>query len=262
MSFFRHEEIYRPMDSKNVPGRTCTTAPGLIGTMSFRLAIPRQVALPQSLPPLHQPRRILQELVQEYNRIAANGKPSLNSVSHSRGQPQNMMHLKTLHPPARLATPSISFQHLAAESPIGVRTKPQSWPFGPDPSQRVTCTFNKPLPLRLRKSNYQSSERRQKSILIPRFQAHSRQKIRADHLQAIPSGLVAPKHQARCLECLLDDRQLALVGLEIEDFPRFRFLAGQVLRDLPFEFLLGQFARFVQPGCTIEPLTVPPRHLR
>ena len=40
-----------------------TTAPCLIGTMSFQLAIPRQVALPQSLPPLHQPRRILQELV-------------------------------------------------------------------------------------------------------------------------------------------------------------------------------------------------------
>ena len=40
-----------------------TTAPGLIGTISFRLAIPRQVALPQSPPPLHQPRRILQESV-------------------------------------------------------------------------------------------------------------------------------------------------------------------------------------------------------
>ena len=41
-----------------------TTAPGLIGTMSFQLAIPRQVALPQSLPPLHQPGRILQDSAQ------------------------------------------------------------------------------------------------------------------------------------------------------------------------------------------------------
>jgi len=32
-----------------------TTAPGLIGTMSFQLAIPWRVALPQSPPPLHQP---------------------------------------------------------------------------------------------------------------------------------------------------------------------------------------------------------------
>ena len=69
-----------------------TTAPGLIGTMIFQLAIPRQVALPQSLPPLHQPRHILQELVQAV--IAANGKPSLNSVSHPRGQPQLLEELE------------------------------------------------------------------------------------------------------------------------------------------------------------------------
>jgi hypothetical protein len=40
--------------------RSRKTAPPLIETMSFRLAIPRQVALPQSLPPLHQPAAILQ----------------------------------------------------------------------------------------------------------------------------------------------------------------------------------------------------------
>ena len=89
MSFFRHEEIYRPMDSANCRGGLGTTAPGLIGTMSFQLAIPRQVALPQSPPPLHQPRRILQDSAQQYNRIAANGKQSLNCVSHPRGQPHS-----------------------------------------------------------------------------------------------------------------------------------------------------------------------------
>ena len=41
--------------------RSRKTAPPLIGTVSFRLAIPWQVALLQSLPPLHQPARILQE---------------------------------------------------------------------------------------------------------------------------------------------------------------------------------------------------------
>jgi len=41
--------------------RSLKTAPPLIETMSFRLAIPWQVALLQSLPPLHQPARILQE---------------------------------------------------------------------------------------------------------------------------------------------------------------------------------------------------------
>jgi hypothetical protein len=37
------------------------TTPSLIETMSFRLAIPWRVALLQSLPPLHQSARILQE---------------------------------------------------------------------------------------------------------------------------------------------------------------------------------------------------------
>lgn len=38
------------------------TAPPLIGTMSFQLALPWQVALQQSLPLLHQPGAILQEI--------------------------------------------------------------------------------------------------------------------------------------------------------------------------------------------------------
>ena len=71
MSFFRHEEIYRPMDNRNVPGRPWHHRPGLLGTMSFQPAIPRQVALPQSLPPLHQPRRILQESAQAVQSICS-----------------------------------------------------------------------------------------------------------------------------------------------------------------------------------------------
>jgi hypothetical protein len=40
MSFLRHGEIYRPMYSPPTPGRPVLDRPGLIGTMSFRLAIP------------------------------------------------------------------------------------------------------------------------------------------------------------------------------------------------------------------------------
>src|SRR3990172_3584024 len=43
---------------KSIPAiraRSPRTAPSLIERMSFRLAIPWQVALPQSPPPLHQP---------------------------------------------------------------------------------------------------------------------------------------------------------------------------------------------------------------
>ncbi len=62
MSFLRHGEIYRPMSLQAVcRGGLATTAPPLIGSMSFRLVIPWRVALPQSPPPLRQPGRILQQ---------------------------------------------------------------------------------------------------------------------------------------------------------------------------------------------------------
>ena len=109
-----------------------------------------------------------------------------------------MMDLKILHSPARLATPAISLQDFAAELAISFRLKPQAWPFGSDSFQSVTCTFFKELlPLRLRKTKDQPSEARQESILVTRLQAHSRQKIRTDHLQAVAARLVAPQHQSR-----------------------------------------------------------------
>ena len=40
MSFLRHREIYRPMVAGKTPERPGCDRPGLIGTMSFRLAIP------------------------------------------------------------------------------------------------------------------------------------------------------------------------------------------------------------------------------
>jgi hypothetical protein len=58
MSFLRHEEIYRPIKFSTGAARA-RTARGLIGSMSFRLAIPWWVALPQGPPPLHQPVRIV-----------------------------------------------------------------------------------------------------------------------------------------------------------------------------------------------------------
>ena len=59
--------------------------------------------------------------------------------------------------------------------------------------------FKKLLPLRLRKTNYQLGEGRQSSVLVAGLQAHARQKIRANRLQAIAPGLVAAEHQTRRL---------------------------------------------------------------
>ena len=125
-------------------------------------------------------------------------------------------------------------------------------------SKRLLHFFQELLSLRLWKSNDQPSEARQDCIMITHLQTHSLQKIRADHLQIVASRLIAPKHETRCFKRLLNDRQLVLVGLEVENFPRFGFLSGQVFRYFSFEFLFGKFARFMQPGCTIEPLTARP----
>jgi hypothetical protein len=66
-------------------------------------------------------------------------------------------------------------------------------------SKRHLDIFKQLLPLRLRKTNYQPGEGRQESVLVAGLQAHSRQKtIRADHLQAIATGLIVAEHQGRC----------------------------------------------------------------
>ena len=54
MSFLRHREIYRPMVTGKTPERSGCDRSGLIGTMSFRLAIPG--GLPPAAPAsAHQP---------------------------------------------------------------------------------------------------------------------------------------------------------------------------------------------------------------
>ena len=74
----------------------------------------------------------------------------------------NVMDLKILHAPARLATPAVSLQDFAAELAISFRIKPQAWPFGSDPRQSVTCTssrscflcgFGRPITSRVREGN-------------------------------------------------------------------------------------------------------------
>ena len=52
----------------------------------------------------------------------------------------NVMDLKILHSPARLATSAISLQNFAAELAIGFRVKLQAGPLCSESRQSVTCT--------------------------------------------------------------------------------------------------------------------------
>jgi hypothetical protein len=74
----------------------------------------------------------------------------------------NVMDLKILEAPARLATPAISLQDFATEHAISFRVKPQAGPLCSDPCQSVTCTssrtcfrcgFGRPITSRVRQGN-------------------------------------------------------------------------------------------------------------
>jgi hypothetical protein len=62
----------------------------------------------------------------------------------------------------------------------------------PSQSKRHLDVLKKLPYLRLWKTEHQPGERWQESALVARFQTYSRQKVRADHLQAVASRLVAP----------------------------------------------------------------------
>src|SRR5208282_505643 len=102
----------------------------------------------------------------------------------------------------------------------------------------------------------------EQDLRVAVVQVCSCKEIGADHFQAVAARFVRAQHPRCRLDRLLDDRDLALVDLEVDQFRRLRFLSRQFLLHLPPEVLLRQSASFVQPGCTIEVLTVPPRDLR
>ncbi len=64
------------------------STPRPIVSMSFQLAIPWRVALPQSPPPLHQPGAIMKQRAAAGQQKPANGQLCLNYLSHPRGQAQ------------------------------------------------------------------------------------------------------------------------------------------------------------------------------
>jgi hypothetical protein len=68
----------------------------------------------------------------------AEGDQILGSVIAQSAPRLNVMDLKILHAPARLATPAISLQDFAAELAISFRLKPQPWALGADSFQNVT----------------------------------------------------------------------------------------------------------------------------
>jgi hypothetical protein len=85
VSFLRHEGIYRSDDFCLAGSEVLASLPALIGLDEFQPAIPWQVALQQSLPPLRRLRPILNNQLLPYNAFSANSDNPLNSVSQPKG---------------------------------------------------------------------------------------------------------------------------------------------------------------------------------
>ncbi len=75
--------------------------------------------------------------------LDAKGYEILSRIIAQSAPRLNVMDLKIFHSPTPLASPAISLQDFPAELSIGVRSKPQAWPSGTDPSQSVTCTSSR-----------------------------------------------------------------------------------------------------------------------
>lgn len=101
--------------------------------------------------------------------------------------------------------------------------------------------------------------RKQQGLRISVVQVGARQKVRADHLQAVTSGSVASQHQGRGLDRSFNDRYLALVKFEVDNFLGLCYFSCEFALHGPLKLLLRQLASFVQPGCTIEMLPIPAR---
>jgi hypothetical protein len=94
-------------------GAAVASAPALIGLDEFRLAIPWRDALQQGPPPLHQPGAVCGKLSSPVEPFAANGKLSLNCLSHPRGQAQIGMSEKGLF---RRQAHTRQFQQMPAQN--------------------------------------------------------------------------------------------------------------------------------------------------
>jgi hypothetical protein len=103
----------------------------------------------------------------------------------------------------------------------------------------VSDGLKKYLPLVGGQEVERARKRPQQDVRIPVVQIGSGQKVSADHLQAVAAGLITSEHQSCRLECLLDYWNLALVQLEVDDFPRLGFSPGQLLLNHAPELCLG-----------------------
>jgi len=97
--------------------KLCGSTPRPIVSMSFQLAIPWRVALPQSPPLLHQPGAIMNQRAAAGQQKPANGQLCLNCLSHPGGK-SNSLSAVPRHDLKNYRRPSSSYEpHSALDYP-------------------------------------------------------------------------------------------------------------------------------------------------
>src|ERR1700733_2423211 len=86
------------------------------------------------------------------------------------------------------------------------------------------------------------------------------QKTRANHFQAVSPGFATPQHESRRLEGMLQHGRLTFVEFEVNDLPRLRFPARKMAFYFSLKFFFRQLFGLVQPGCTIEIISISTCH--
>src|SRR5689334_12860843 len=82
--------------------------------------------------------------------------------------------------------------------------------FRPQPGQKLMLVF-------ARQELVEARDGFEQDFRVALIEVGAGQEVSADHLQTIAAGFIRSQHHGRRLNRLLDDRDLALVELEIDD---------------------------------------------
>src|ERR1017187_2510002 len=174
-----------------------------------------------------------------------------------------VVHLKIRHRATGLTPPAITTQDLLTQTFVRQGVQPRgSGLLGESFSGGLLSkVFEESLLLFAGQELVVTGNRVEQDLRVAIVQVRASQEVGADHLETVTARFVGSQHQGCRLDRLLDHRDLALVDLEVDQFRRLLFPSRQFLLHCPPEVLLRQLSSFVQPGCTIEVLSVPARDL-
>lgn len=104
----------------------------------------------------------------------------------------------------------------------------------------------------------ESLSRKEERFWVAVIEIRPCQEISADHLEAVCSRLITTEHSRCSFNGAFDDGKLIFVEFEVDQFPGFCDLPSELSFYGSLKVFSGHRASYVQPGCILELLPVPP----